>query len=280
MSYTGGDWLHYVNGANLYWSAIRLEMAQTAPDPAKTIQSGLLHDGPGKGYGTVWRQLHTSMAKTMGPTHPIVKRMEEVQPDGDRKKLHECLVFWATVAGAHTETLRPADSSWDITIDKTAAQSPDLGKAQRHMQGEIKTFNTYISMEVARCMQLKWSIVILGGEGGSATTSWVDHVPAYVGEAYKVKDFDTDTVDVSLWYHVSNDPRTPPALKIPLKSADDLDDNYLWAKQSHTATPYHPKKKKPAQPIHTPTASDSSSSGGMWILLLLLLVAGMYLYSK
>jgi hypothetical protein len=224
------------------------------------------------------------MAKAMGPMHPIVKRMVEVQPDGDRKKLHKCLVFWATVAGAHTETLNPSDSSWNTTIDKTAASDTELGKAQWHMQEQIKIFNTYISMEVARCMQLKWSIVILGGEnsGGSATTSWVDHVPAYVSEAYNVKDFDTDELDVTLWYHVANDHRNPPALKIVLKSADDLDDNYPWAKQSHTAIPYHPKKKpvKPLQPIHTPTASDSSSSGGMWILLLLLLVAGMYLYSK
>ena len=53
MSYTGNDWMDYVNGAKLYWSAIRLEMAQTAPDPAKTIQSPTLHNGPDKGYGTV-----------------------------------------------------------------------------------------------------------------------------------------------------------------------------------------------------------------------------------
>ena len=175
MSYTGGHWLDYVNGANLYWYAIRLEMAKSSPDPVNTTQSDLLRDGPDKGYGTVWGQLQDSMELEMGSTHPIVKRMEEVQPDGDRKKLHECLVFWATVAGAHTETLRPADSSWDITIDKTAAQSPDLGKAQRHMQDEIRTFNTYISMEVARCMQLKWSIVIVGGaqDGGNLKSSVV-----------------------------------------------------------------------------------------------------------
>ena len=178
MSYTGAHWLEYVNGANLYWMFIRLEMAKPSPDPAKNVtQSDALHDGPSDGYGTVWGHLQDSMVRKMGSTHPIVKRMEEVKPDGDRKKLHECLVFWATVLGPHTETLNPSDSSWNTTIDKTAASNTELGKAQWHMQDEIKTFNTYISMEVARCMQLKWSIVILGGEkngGDGSLTKWLN----------------------------------------------------------------------------------------------------------
>jgi hypothetical protein len=188
-------------------------MVKSSPDPAKMTQSDLLRDGPDK--GTVWGQLQDSMELEMGSTHPIVKRMEEVQPDGDRKKLHECLVFWATVLGPHKQTLNPSDSSWDITIDKTAAQSPGLGKAHMHMRNIAKIFNTYISMEVARCMQLKWSIVILGGEedgGDGHMTNWLN-TPIYVRDAYEYQDFDTDKLDVRLWYEISNSWRNPPPYK-------------------------------------------------------------------
>ena len=137
----------------------------------------------------------------------------------------------------------------------------------------METFNTYISMEVARCTELQWALVI--------ASSPRDVAPNYVKQTYTDQTYNMEVLDTIIWYHLAIPSKVPPSLKEKVTTTKDLDTYYLWVKQSHTATAYQPKNNptKPTQPSTT-TPSDSSSSAGMWILLLLHLVAGMFLYSE
>ena len=52
-------------------------------------------------------------------------------------------------------------------------------------------------------MELKWSIVILGGD---LALFLANPIPRYVTEAYRSKDFNIDMLDVALWWNVARAP--------------------------------------------------------------------------
>ena len=172
--WTGRAWYDYVKQSEAYWDDIVVEMSYgPTPDPENVPILSVLHDGPSKGYGSVWKELNSLMKGALGEGHLLVQHMLDVRADGDHTKLHDCLMFWATIDGKHTHTMKP-DASYKHTVDIMAAGNGDLDHAQATMHKEMETFNTYISMEVAHCTELQWALVI--------ASSPCDVAPNYVSK--------------------------------------------------------------------------------------------------